>query len=644
MCGFAGILGPARDRAALVRAMTAAIRHRGPDGEGFWADDDCELGHARLSIIDLSPAGAQPMANEDGSVQLAFNGEIYNFQELRRSLEKRGHRFRSRTDTEVILHLYEEVGERCVDALNGMFAFALWDARRRTLLLARDRFGQKPLFYTRVGDTLVFGSEIKALVAHPDVSLEVCDEAVDALLTVQFVPSPKSFYKAIRRLEPATALVQEIGCEPRTRRFWAPTEARREVRFEEAVEEVDFLLGESLKRQLVADVPVGVFLSGGIDSSLILAKLAQHAPPGFHAFCLGFDNPSYDELPFARLAAARFGARLHEIEMSADQFARPERVIEMFDEPFVDVAALPTEALCRTARPQITVALTGDGGDELFGGYEHHVVSYWLAQTDRFGALRQGASGGLARLVPTQTRFRGPLKTLRRGLTTLAHGDWQSGFIALRSTLSPSERRALYAPEFFAVVGGADPYDSLLPSWRPGGGIERLFDVAGDRVLADLFLHKSDIASMANGLECRSPFLDVPLAEFVSSLPLEHLVRGLRGKRLLRSLLERSAGPALARRRKQGFSPPVDEWLRNRLSHDVRDVLLRPGALVERYVKRARVEQLYADHLASRADNKRVLWSLLLLEVFLESLHRRRPHAFAASERGAAQKASSVGL
>jgi asparagine synthase (glutamine-hydrolysing) len=623
MCGFAGVLGPLRDRGVRVRAMLEAIRHRGPDGRGFWGDAHCELAHARLSIIDLSPAGAQPMGNEDGAIQVAFNGEIYNFQELRRSLEERGHTFRSRTDTEVIVHLYEELGERCVDELNGMFAFALWDSRRQQLLLARDRFGQKPLFYARLGDAWIFASEIKALLANPDLPADIDDDAVDSVLAAQFVPSPGSFYRSIRRLEAATVLTLGLHGEPRSRRFWAPHPRREELPFEVALEQVDHLFGQAVRRQRVADVPLGVFLSGGIDSSLVLAKLAEHGGPRLQAFCLGFGHAGYDEVPHARAAAARFGADLHEIEMRVEDFARPERVVEMFDEPFVDVAALPTEALCRVARPSITVALTGDGGDELFGGYEHHVMAYWLARTDRLGSARSRLSAAAASMVPTETRFRSPLKTVRKALQVLGHPNWRSGFSALRTTLSVEQRTALYTPEFLSAVETHDPWEALLPAWRGGDAIERVFDVAGDRVLSDLFLHKTDVASMSVGLECRSPFLDVPLADFVARLPLRHLVRGLRGKHLLRVLLERSAGPALARRRKQGFSPPLDEWLRRRLTDEVRE-LLRPGALIHRYVRQRAVERIHQEHTEKRADHKRLLWTLLMLEAFLDKVRRRR--------------------
>jgi asparagine synthase (glutamine-hydrolysing) len=650
MCGIAGILGARSDRTGLVRSMMHAIRHRGPDGDGLWEDQHCALGHLRLAIIDLSPAGAQPMPNEDGSVHVTYNGEIYNFVELRKSLEARGHQFRSRTDTEVIVHLYEEHGERCADFLNGMFAFALWDSKKKRLILARDRFGQKPLFYARVGETLVFASEIKALLEIPDLPRTISDEAIDDLLTTQFIAAPRSIYSAIRRLEPGTVLVRELDGRERTHQLWSRPAPRRKVRFEEAVEEVDRLLSASIERQLVADVPLGVFLSGGIDSSLITAGVAKHAP-NVEAFCLGFSQRAYDERPFAREAAERFGVRLHEIDLDEQQFAQPERLVDLFDEPFPDVAALPTEALSRAARQRITVALTGDGGDELFGGYEHHVVAYWLSKTQPVGPARRTMARALRRLVPNETKFRSPLRTLGRALDTLAHQDWTGSHLALRATLSAKARSELYTQEFARSVADRDPLANLLPIGARDAAVDGLFDVSRDRVLGDLFLHKTDIASMSVGLESRSPFLDVPLVEFVSTLPLEHFVRGLRGKRILRTLLERRTGPGLARRRKQGFSPPVDEWLRNQLGNQVRDVLLRRGAAVHRVLDGAKLERLYDDHLHRRADNRRLLWTALLLEVFLDrqrvsettTAHNSSPELRTAQDVVAQARASGPG-
>lgn len=622
MCGLAGIVGPTRDRSAVIRAMTAAIAHRGPDGEGFYEDEECALGHRRLAVIDLSPLGAQPMGNEDGSIQVVFNGEIYNHEELRRSLESKGHRFRSRSDTEVLVHLYEELGDRCAEPLNGMFAFAIWDSTRKRLVLARDRFGQKPLFYAEIGGCLVFASEIKALLRHPDLPRQVSPEAIDSFLTVHFVPAPGSFYASVRRLEAATVLVKEHGCEPSRRRFWRPEMApRRSVRFEEAEEQVDALLTAAVRRQLVADVPVGIFLSGGIDSTLLLTKLSRIAPPGIDAFSAGYREARFSELPHAAQAAAQFGARLHPVLIDPAEFVSPERILDMFDEPFADIAAIPTAMLSHAARQKITVALTGDGGDELFGGYEHHIVAKWLHWLGDAAPWRRAAAASLADLLRHQNRFRSPLRRLRRGLSTLAARDWKEAVASLRANCSSSERSSLYTSDFAAQVQDHDPYEPLLPAAADGAvSIERLFSAGEDRVFGDLLLHKTDVSSMAAGLECRSPFLDVPLSDYAATLPLEHLVHGTSGKYILRRLLARRVGAAISSRRKMGFTPPVDEWLRGELAPLVRDLLLAPSAEVRAFVEQRRVDHLFAEHCARRADNKRVLWALLLLELWLRRL------------------------
>jgi len=617
MCGIAGIHGQHPDRGALVRAMTGAIRHRGPDAEGFYEDEAVALGHRRLSIIDLSPEAAQPMANEDGTVLVAYNGEIYNFQSLRGPLEAQGHVFRSRSDTEVIVHLYEELGDACIEHLDGMFALAIWDAKRRRLLLARDRWGQKPLFYAIVGEQLLFASEIKALLQHPDLSRRPSPAAIDSFLTTHFVPAPGSFYEDIRRLPAASILTREGATEPSIRRFWdgAPAGQRRPIRFEEAAEEVDRLFTDAVRRQLVADVPVGVFASGGIDSTLVLAKVRQLGVARIDAFSVGFREEAYSELEHARTAAERLGVALHPIVIEADRFADPTALIEMFDEPFADVAAIPTAALATAARKHITVALTGDGGDEVFGGYEHHVVTYWL---DRLGPLapwQRGAAALAASALRHQVAFRSRMRTARRGLEMLAAGDWRRATVDLRSNLSAAERTRLLTPGLLGAVGERDPWQALLP--RRADSVESAFDVGQEQVLSDLLLHKSDIACMSASLEARSPFLDVPLVDFVGRLPLDVFVSGIRGKRIPRHLVGTQVDAGLARRRKTGFSPPVGEWLRGKLAPLVSDVLLGSGAETSTFVQRAELERMFREHRARRADHRRVLWAALLLELWL---------------------------
>jgi asparagine synthase (glutamine-hydrolysing) len=658
MCGIAGIVGPGRDRGEILRAMVAAIAHRGPDGEGFFDDGTAALGHRRLAVIDLSDNAAQPMGNEDGSIQIVYNGEVYNFEELRAPLLEKGHKFRSRGDTEVLVHLYEEEGDGFVAKLNGMFAFALWDGRKGRLLLGRDRFGQKPLFFAMAGEALVFGSEIKAVLRHPGVPRRISPRAVDSLLTAHFVPAPLSFYEDVHRLLPGHLLVFEPGratsgqrsAAPVTRSYVPPPPPRDlRISFEEAVSEVDRLFTQAVKRQLVADVPVGVFASGGIDSTLILAKLCDLGQKDLSAYSLGFPQASHSELPHAEKAAKLLGIPMVPLMFEPQAFGAPERLVEMFDEPFADVAAMPTYALAKAARPKITVALTGDGGDEIFGGYEHHVVGYWLDRLRPAEAPRAWLARALVNLVPVDTRFRGPLRTLRRGLETLGCEGYREGVLQMRANLQPRERSALYTRDFQNEVALHDPYAALLPPGGRAAPVERLFGLSEDRMFADLFLHKSDVASMAAGLETRSPFLDVPLVDFAARLPLDLLVSGARGKRILRTLVERRVDKGLATRRKMGFSPPVDDWLRNELVPLVEDTLLAPGALVGAYVERAQIDRMFAEHRARRANHRRVLWALLLLELWLRrerttSEHRSpaptaRPHAPGANGHAATRAA-----
>lgn len=600
--------------------MRDAIRHRGPDDSGLWDDPLCSLGHARLSIIDLSPAGRQPMANEDGTVQLVYNGELYGFGPLRTRLEAAGHRFRSRTDTEVVVHLYEEYGEDFVRHLHGMFALAIWDVRKRKLVLARDRFGQKPLFYAPVGDGLAFGSEIKALLQHPDISRDVDLRAVDTFLAVHFVPSPHSFYEAIRRLPPASLLVWEPGRTPQVRRYWHLTPApERRLTFGEAAEEVEHHFARAVREQLVADVPVGLFLSGGIDSSLVLAEASRHSG-SIDTYSIGFEERAFSELAHARAVAETFQSRHHQIIMRASDVRDPERLIDLFDEPFADIAALPQVALSRTARPAVKVVLTGDGGDELFGGYQHHVLGYWLDRTRAASRARAAAARLALRLMPSARLLGRRGRSLVRGLEAVSHISPLKAAAALRATLSFTQRAALYDPEFLDSLGDADPYPCLEADHLGVPADERadaLFHVSGDLMLADQFLHKTDIASMAVGLECRSPFLDAELAGLVASLPTDFKVCGLKGKHILRRVLARRVDPAIWDRPKMGLSVPVAEWIKEELAPQVRDTILAPGARIASYVRQAEVIRLYREHCNGTANRRRILWALLLLELWL---------------------------
>jgi asparagine synthase (glutamine-hydrolysing) len=593
VCGIAGAAFGLVGREEIVRRMTAALAHRGPDGEGFFSDEHVALGHRRLAILDLTPAGAQPM--QGARAWITYNGELYNHAELRASLEARGHRFRSRSDTEVVLRLWEEEGDGCLARLRGMFALAIWDPAARRLLLARDHFGQKPLFWARRGEALLFASEIKALAPH--VSREIDPRGVDAFLSLGVVPAPLTCLAGIHRLPPAAALVFEPGGAPRVHRYWepaAPTPRGRGLTDDEAAEEVEVQLARAVREQLVADVPVGVLLSGGIDSSLILAAAGRPLT----AFSIGFREPELDELPHARRVAAALGAEHVTAVITADDARDPARLVALFDEPFADVAALPVVALARLARPRVKVVLTGDGGDEAFGGYPHHLAAAWLARLPPAGGLARAA----LRVTPRPVAFRSRLGTLRRVLEALAYGA-----PALRANLSPDERVRLLDP----ALGAEGSYDLLEPT-RP-------VHPAGDPVLADRFLYKTDVALMSAGVEGRSPFLDLPLVELAASLPASRHLGALRGKRILRDLAARRLGPDVASRRKTGLSMPVGAWLRGPLAPLLAETLLAPGARVRDYVRPREVARLVAEHLAGRADHRRALWPLLLLELWLRT-------------------------
>lgn len=615
MCGIAGIAGPMRERSAVVARMTAAIAHRGPDDHGAFEDEHCSLGHRRLSIIDLSASGRQPMCNEDGSVQLVFNGEVYNFAELRHELVRKGHQFRSRTDAEVLVHLYEECGDAMVGALRGMFAFALWDARRRRLLLARDHFGQKPLFYASVGGALAFASEIKSLLAA-GVDRTPDPIALDLMMRIQVVPSPYSCFRAIRRLPPATIMSREADGTTSSRRFWAPSASEPSTRtFDEAVEEAGRLLRMAVTEQLVADVPVGVFVSGGIDSSIILdATAADGRQPA--CFTLGYENDAYSEVQAARRVTSSRDTRHHVIMMQPRDAAHPEQVVDLFDEPFVDVAALPLLHLARAARAHVKVALTGDGGDELFAGYEHHVVGDWLGRRLPFDAARTASAGLLLGLANRM----GPVaEKARRVLRPMTAPTWRDAVTSMRMPVSESLRNELYTASFLAA--GADhPVGRYLLGDAvdsPEPPLSTLFSPAGDLFLADRLLHKTDIASMATSLECRSPFLDLRLAELAASIPLEQKISGLTGKQVLRKLLARTEDRSVWRRPKTGFSMPLDQWLISELREIMYDTVLAPGSRVSDYLRRPVLTRLYHEHCRGLANWRRVLWSALLLELWL---------------------------
>ncbi len=585
MCGVCGIFRPeGRVDEGVLRAMTATLAHRGPDDRSVHVDGAVGLGHTRLSIIDLSHAGAQPLTNEDGSVLCVFNGEIYNFRELRKSLENRGHQFRGRSDGEVLPHLYEEYGDALFDHLRGMFAIAIVDLRRRRLLLGRDRFGIKPLYFADLGDQVVFGSEIKAVVAHPLVPRKVDLQAIHDYLGLLYVPTPSTAFLDVREVEPGAAIVWGGGRWRQGHHFWSASEDMPPVVRDASTEEVGRSLDAAVTSQLVADVPLGAFLSGGIDSSLVVqsASSAQRGGDAFPAFTVGFPDPAYDESDAARIVAAACEVD-HTVLRLQEGGADPDLVQELlvhFDQPFADSSAIPTFLVSRAIRDHVKVALSGDGGDEMFGGYERfwRAPALWRLRNIP-GPLRRSLAllaGWADVLSPDRSR------QLRKALDISGHGI--SGLLAgLSSYLSEDDRRVLYATDgaqrrgllptsrLFECPAGADP--------SAPDGMDRALTASMLRLsLPGDMLRKVDMMSMKAGLEVRVPFLDEHLANLAMGLPHAAKVRGRTGKIRLRELARRRLPPSVASKGKWGFGIPLDRWASPAFRDMVHDLLLGPDA------------------------------------------------------------------
>jgi asparagine synthase (glutamine-hydrolysing) len=623
MCGIAGKLymDPARrvERAVLER-MGAALAHRGPDDGGIWRQGAVGLAHRRLSIIDLSAAGHQPMSNEDGSVWIVFNGEIYNFQDLRPALEAAGHRFRSRTDTEVILHLYEEHGTECLARLRGMFAFAIWDGPRRRLFLARDRLGKKPLVYQADQAAFRFASEAKAILQDPAVEARPDARAIARYLTYGYVPGSHSAFAGFHRLPAGHHLLWEDGRTVVTR-YWRlqrdPGEPRPEAAW---CEEIRARLEEAVRLRLVSDVPLGAFLSGGVDSSAVVATMAKALPGRVKTFSIGFDEPEYDELQYARLVAERFGTEHHELVVRPDAVAVLPKLAWHYDEPFGDSSAVPTFYVAQMTRRHVTVALNGDAGDESFGGYERYVASLAAHRIDGLpgaGLLRAAARTALG-VWPAKGRRTSLPARARRFLDGLAeaperrYARWFCHFYGDR-------KAELCTPAFLHEAEETDDLADLLAAFREHESTDLLnatMGVDAQLYLPDDLLVKVDIASMAHGLEARSPFLDHEFMEFAATIPSDLKVRGRATKRILKKALEDLVPKPVLTRRKMGFGVPIDHWLR----HEVRDLayetLLSPRALGRNYFRPAVVRRLLEEHAAGRANLQYWLWTLLMLELW----------------------------
>jgi asparagine synthase (glutamine-hydrolysing) len=658
VCGIAGFLGGGlsaeRSRAALA-AMAAALRHRGPDAEGFWLDSDAAVAlcHRRLSIIDLSPLGAQPMRSASGRFTITFNGEIYNFRRLRAELEGCGARFRGASDTEVLLAAIEEWGlARALERSRGMFAFGLWDAAERTLWLARDRFGEKPLYYGQMGQAFAFASELKALRAHSLWRGEIDRDALALLLRHQYIPAPRSIFKGIRKLTPGCLLevrAQPGGWRLEERRYFEPTPITVSDRSsapheEELIGQMSAALAESVRLQMVADVPVGAFLSGGIDSSLVVAEMQRASSQPVRTFSIGFSEAEFDETPYARAVAAHLGT--HHTEL----IVTPREALEaipglpsIYDEPFADSSQIPTTLVSRLARAEVTVSLSGDGGDELFGGYLRY-----LAVGERWRRLQSPSALWKRALAHTVTSL--PTSVLSPFLPSLHIASGGRS----RSVQRIKERAYSWSARSFP-----DLYDAMTSGWHPAdrfvigasrgsageqaqhaprglAGADPLAHMMYEdtrRYLPDDILVKVDRAAMAVSLETRVPLLDVEVARAAWRIPTAMHLRDGRGKWVLRHLLERHLPRSLFERPKSGFAMPVASWLRAEL-RGWAESLLDPVRLQrEGYFRVAAIERRWREHLRGIEDWSGHLWTVLMFEAWLEDFGRRAAAAPEAASR-----------
>lgn len=615
MCGIAGVFdySGAEVSASLVRTMCGTIAHRGPDDENVHGERYAGLGQRRLAIIDLDPRSAAPMANEDGTVWVTFNGEIYNFQSLRAGLIERGHSFRSEGDTEVLVHLYEEYGDEFVHKLRGMFALAIWDKKRQRLFAARDRLGKKPFHYSKAGTSIVFGSEIKAILQHPDVSVSPNLVAIDQYLTLQYVPSPLSAFEGICKLPAGHTLSCDANGNLEVRRYWAPPVVEKSRASEEEIaEELLERLTEAVRLRLISDVPLGAFLSGGIDSAVVVALMARQSSGPVRTFSIGFEERTHDELQYARLIAERYGTDHHELVVRPDAAEVLPLLVHHFNEPFADSSALPTYYVSKMTREHVTVALSGDGGDENFAGYRNYAsVAAWSRADIIPSPLRQigrGVGSLLDRLPYGNATARAS-----RALAMIA-GPLPERFRLQSTVMKPQEKRAGYTKQFAAQV---QPNPAAVIPWtKDMDALDWMMRADQSVYLPDCLMVKTDIASMANSLEVRCPMLDHELVEFTATIPSSMKRNATGGKLILKKAARNLLPDDVLNKPKRGFSVPVAAWFRGPLAPMLREVLLSDRAAARGLFETSFLARMVDDHVSGRRNFASRLWELLFLELW----------------------------
>jgi asparagine synthase (glutamine-hydrolysing) len=620
MCGIAGFVGTdalargGAERAAVLERMLRRIEHRGPDDEGTMLDERAALGMRRLSIIDVA-GGHQPLSGCDPALNIVFNGEIYNYRELQRELETRGHRFRTHSDTETIVHLYEEHGAACVEHLRGMFAFALWDERKQELFVARDRVGKKPLYYTLTPEgVLIFASELKSLLEYPGLRREMSVEALDAYLTLGYVPDPLTIFRDIHKLPPGHHLVFD-GREVSIKQYWDFhfEHERGQRRAEDYLDELRSLLDESVRLRLESEVPLGAFLSGGVDSSAVVGLMARHMEQPVKTFSIGFHEDSYNELKYARVAAEHFGTDHHEFVVTPDICSIVDELVWHFDEPFADSSAIPTYMVSKLARQFVTVVLSGDGGDELFAGYTRYVVDRKRSGFARVPRLvRRGIVEPLSRSLPHGARGRNFLHNVAL--------DPVERYLDSVSVFTALTKRSLYTEDFRRELGGRDLATTQFRDYAAHTGtndpLDTLLYLDSKTYLPGDILTKVDRMSMANSLEARGPLLDHKLIEFVARIPPDLKLKGLETKHIFKRALEGLVPEEILNRPKQGFGVPVEQWINAQLRERTRETLTSARARQRGLIEPRYVATLLDEHERGRRDHSASLWALFMLELW----------------------------
>ncbi len=621
MCGISGIWNfdgaPVEQSAVLT--MQDTLRHRGPDGEGTYVKENVGLGHRRLSIIDIA-GGKQPISNEDGSVWIVYNGEIYNFLELRAELEAKGHSFRTASDTEVIVHLYEELGPKCVQRLMGMFAFGLWDSKKQLMLLARDRLGLKPLYYLLDDARVLFASELKGIMAARGVDRTLDLEALDAYLTLDHIPSPRTIYRNVKKLPPAHILVLERG-RSRIERYWqldmatlqdnAPSRSA-----DEWSEGLEFLLRQSVRRRLLGDVPIGLLLSGGVDSSAVAALMAQESEQPVKSFSIGTTADDFNELPYARMVAQRLGTEHHEFIVEPDAVGILPGLVAAYDEPFADSSAVPTYYVAKMASQHVKVCLAGDGGDELFAGYPWYQS---LSLEPRFGGvprrLRQPLLGSLRKIWPEEWRGADRLFDLTRR-------DRAERYAATKRRFSVRERSRILTPSLRQAFGGLDESGGLLAFAREAASLDNVSAMQYTDLMSYLpedLLVKVDRASMLHGLEVRLPLLDHEFVEFAATVPSHLKLNNGESKHILKRLISRWVPREAIYREKKGFGIPLEHWFRGELLPFTQEILLDDRTRRRGFLQVDSVATLLEKHRSGQTNplvTTHQIWNMLVLEIW----------------------------